>query len=77
MVCAWRNFQKILVAYLHMISETLIKPQISSIFHFDRASDGRMAHVLGVKKLLFAIFYIFSIFQVRDPHLRGRCSPPK
>ena len=25
------------------------KPQISSIFHFDRASDGRMAHLLGVK----------------------------
>ena len=24
------------------------KPQISSIFNFDRASDGRMAHVLGV-----------------------------
>ena len=26
----------------------LLKPQISSIFHFDRVSDGRMAHVLGV-----------------------------
>ena len=25
------------------------KPQISSIFHFDRASDCRMARVLGVK----------------------------
>ena len=25
------------------------KPQISSIFLFDRASDGRMAHVLGIK----------------------------
>ena len=25
-----------------------LKPQISSIFHFDRVSDGRMAHVLGV-----------------------------
>ena len=25
------------------------KPQISSIFHFDRVSDGRMRHVLGVK----------------------------
>ena len=25
------------------------KPQISSIFHFDLASDGRMAHVLSVK----------------------------
>ena len=24
------------------------KPQISSIFHFDRVSDSRMAHVLGV-----------------------------
>ena len=24
------------------------KPQISSIFHFDWVSDGRMAHVLGV-----------------------------
>ena len=25
------------------------KPEVSSIFHFDRESDGRMAHVLGVK----------------------------
>ena len=25
------------------------KPQISTIFHFDRASDSQMAHVLGVK----------------------------
>ena len=42
MVCTWRNFQKKnLVAYL-------LKPQISSIFHFDRVSDSRMAHVLGV-----------------------------
>ena len=33
--------KKNLVAYL-------LKPQISSIFHFDRVSDGRIAHVLGV-----------------------------
>ena len=26
------------------------KPQISSIFYFDRVSYGRMAHVLGVKE---------------------------
>ena len=26
----------------------VLQPQISSIFHFDRVSDGRMAHVLGV-----------------------------
>ena len=25
------------------------KPQISSIFHFYRVSDGRMAHILGGK----------------------------
>ena len=25
------------------------KPQISSIFHFDRVSDGQMAHILSVK----------------------------
>ena len=25
-----------------------LKPQISSIFHFDRVSDGRMTHVLGM-----------------------------
>ena len=28
-----------------------LKPQISSIFHFDRVSDGQMAHVLDVKHL--------------------------
>ena len=27
------------------------KPQISSIFHFDWVSDGRMAHILGVNQL--------------------------
>ena len=26
-----------------------LKPQISSIFHFDRVSDGQMSHILGVK----------------------------
>ena len=36
------------VAYLHMTNETF-KTQISSIFHFDRVRDGRMAHILGVK----------------------------
>ena len=25
-------------------------PQISSIFHFDRKSDGRMVHILGVNE---------------------------
>ena len=29
------------------------KPQILSIFYFDRASDGRMAHVIDVKWLFF------------------------
>ena len=45
--------KKNLVAYLHMMNETLSHKfqgsQISSIFHFDRISDSRMAHVLGVK----------------------------
>ena len=36
------------IAYFHMINETL-SHKISSIFHFDRVSDGGMAHVLGVK----------------------------
>ena len=40
--------KKILVAY----DEWNFKPQILSIFHFDRVSDGRMAHILGVKPFL-------------------------
>ena len=47
MVSTWRNFQKKnLVAYLHMTNpnETL-----SHNFHFDRVSDSRIAHVLGLK----------------------------
>jgi hypothetical protein len=43
MVCTWRNFQKKILRHIY-----LLKPQISSIFHFDRVSEGRMAHVLGV-----------------------------
>ena len=35
-----------------MINETDFEPQILSIFHFDRVSDGRMALVLGVKNLI-------------------------
>ena len=34
--------KKNLAAYLNMINEIL------SILHFDRASDGRMAHILGI-----------------------------
>ena len=42
---------------LCMISETLSKPEISSIFHFDRVCDGQMAHVLGVKAFSLSLFY--------------------
>ena len=37
------------------------KPQISSIFHFDQASDSRMAHVLGVKKYQFRRTFCYNI----------------
>ena len=55
-VCgAERNIQKILVAYLLVLISTYnkwnFKPQILSIFHFDRVSDSRMAQVLGVNRL--------------------------
>ena len=43
------EFQKKNVAYQQPYDNWSFKPQISFIFHFDRASDGRMAHVLGVK----------------------------
>ena len=42
--------KKNLVAYISTYDKWNVKPQISSIFHFDPVSDGRMAHVLGVKK---------------------------
>ena len=34
------------------------KPWISSIFHFDRASDGWVAHVLGVNAFIFGVFQL-------------------
>ena len=40
-----------------MISETLSKPEISSIFHFDQVNDGQRAHVLGVKAFSLSLFY--------------------
>ena len=50
MVSAWRNFQKILMAYLlSTYDKGNFKPQISSIFYFDQLSDSSMAHILGVK----------------------------
>ena len=48
MVSAWRNFQKNSCG-ISTYDNWNFNSQISSIFHFDRASDGRMAHVLGVK----------------------------
>ena len=35
------------------------KPQISSIFHFDRAIDSQMAHILGLKVLKTQIGFYF------------------
>ena len=43
--------KKNIVAYLSTYGKCNFKPQISSIFHFDRESDGQMAHVLGVKSI--------------------------
>ena len=50
MVCARRNFQKN-SCNISSYDKWNFKPQISSIFHFDRVGDGQMAHVLGVKEL--------------------------
>ena len=41
--------QKDLVNYFSYCDKWNFKPQISSIFHFDRVSEGEMAHILGVK----------------------------
>ena len=49
-VCAWRNFQKSSCG-IFTYDKWNSKPQISAIFHFDRVSDGRMAHLLGFKEL--------------------------
>ena len=43
------KFPKKILKALSIYDKWNFKPQISSIFHFDRVSDGRMAHVLGVK----------------------------
>ena len=43
-----RIYKKILVV-ISTYDNWNFKPQISYIFHFDRASDGWMARVLGVK----------------------------
>ena len=48
MVCAWRNFQK-LSCGIATYDKFNFKPQISSIFHFDRVSDSQLALILGVK----------------------------
>ena len=47
LLCAWRDFQKNLCD-VSTYDKWNFKPQISSIFHFERVSDGWMAHVLGV-----------------------------
>ena len=48
MVWAWRNFQKKSFGISTYVKWNF-KPQISSIFRFDKVSDGQMVHVLGVK----------------------------
>ena len=55
-VSTWRNFQKKSCG-IFTYDNWNFKPQISSIFQFDRASDGGMAHVLGVNKLNFCCGY--------------------
>ena len=46
------------------------KPQISSIFHFDWVSDGRMAHVLGVKSHMCYLRYILA-YKFKTSWLKG------
>ena len=44
------GLEKIFLKFLHALYDKgNFMPQISSIFHFDWASDGQMAHLLGVK----------------------------
>ena len=47
----------------------MFKLQISSIFHFDRASDNWMAHVLGVKYLALQTFD----FSIPTPKVLASC----
>ena len=47
MVSALRNFQKNSCG-ISTYDNCNFRPQISSIFHFNGASDGPMAHILGV-----------------------------
>ena len=49
MLCPWRNFQKHSCG-ISIYDKWNFKPQISSIFHFDRISDNCMVYVLGVKQ---------------------------
>ena len=51
MVCAWKNFQKGSCG-ISTYDKWNFKQQISSIFHFDRISDGRRAHVLIVNQIV-------------------------
>ena len=42
------------------------KPQFSSIFYFDRVSDSRMAHVLGVKEKVYEVKNLtFTIVKIK------------
>jgi hypothetical protein len=50
-----------------------VKPQISSIFHFDRVSDGQMAHVLGVNTLNVENL----LPRYLESRIRDRTKPPK
>ena len=49
MVSAWRNVQK-KYCCIFTYDNWSFEPQILSIFHFDWASDSRMAHILGIKQ---------------------------
>ena len=50
----------------------MFKLQISSIFHFDRASYGWMAHVLGVKEMYQPLIYYFYWPLGDEPFFHGR-----
>ena len=60
---------KLFMVYISTYHKWMFKLQISSIFHFDRASDNWMAHVLGVKYLALQTFD----FSIPTPKVLASC----
>ena len=59
MVSTWWNFQKNSCG-ISTYDNWNFQPQISSIFHFNWASDIRMAQVLGVKRIWATVVFLVS-----------------